>query len=107
MLALPRVQRMFTVEPFAGLGPDFSQVVDQLFNADESATETRAYGVDVREDAEHLYLEAELPGLKKEEIEVTLEKSTLTIAAEHKTEQTSPPTGEWLLRERRTARFNR
>ena len=46
------------------------------------------YGVDVREDADHLYVEAELPGFRKDDVDITLENQTLTIAAERKDETT-------------------
>ena len=32
------------------------------------------YAVDVREDNDHIYVEAELPGFKKDEVDVTLEE---------------------------------
>ena len=66
------------------------------------------YGVDVREDADHLYVEAELPGFKKDEVDITLENQTLTIAAEHKAEKSEGEKGgDFLLRERRYSRFLR
>ena len=67
------------------------------------------YGVDIREDADHFYVEAELPGFKKEEIDVTLENQTLTIAAERRIDnrQGDEKKGELLLHERRYSRFLR
>jgi len=69
------------------------------------------YGVDVREDADHIYVEAEVPGYKKDEIDINLENQTLTISAEHKENHESKPNerekAEWLLRERRYSRFQR
>src|SRR5881396_3010742 len=65
------------------------------------------YGVDIREDADHFYVEAELPGFKKDEVDITLEDQTLTIAAERKAEKTEEKKGELLLNERRYARFLR
>ena len=67
------------------------------------------YGVDIREDNDHFYVEAELPGYKKEEIDITLENQTLTIAAERKFEnkQGDDKKGELLLHERRYSRFLR
>lgn len=106
MATLSRAQRMLPVEPFELLGRDWGRVMNQFLNAEASAG-LPAYGVDVRHDAEHLYVEAELPGFKKDEIEITLEKSLLTITAEHKPEQREAPQGEWLLRERQTSRFSR
>ena len=51
--------------------------------ADNGSTAARLapYGVDVREDADHIYVEAELPGFKKDDVDITLENQTLTIAA--------------------------
>src|SRR5687767_10004368 len=63
------------------------------------------YAVDVREDQDHIYVEAELPGFKKEEIDVTMENQQITIAAERKDENEQK--GEHLLRERRYTRFLR
>ena len=45
-----------------------------------------SYPVDVHEDENHIYVEAEMPGFKKDEIDVTLESGVLTISAERKTE---------------------
>jgi HSP20 family protein len=68
------------------------------------------YGVDVREDADHVYVEAELPGFRKEDVEITLENSVLSISAQ-RTEQSKDKNGadngEWLLRERRFNRVQR
>ena len=67
------------------------------------------YGVDVREDGDHIYVEAELPGFKKEDVDITLENQTLTISAERQEEQNGrrEGKGDWLLRERRYSRFLR
>jgi HSP20 family protein len=66
------------------------------------------YAVDVREDADHIYVEAELPGFKKDEVDITLENQTLTISAERKSEEKKQgDKGELLLHERRYSRFLR
>ena len=65
------------------------------------------YGVDVREDGDHIYVEADLPGFKKEDVDITLENQTLTITAERKDETKQGPKGELLLNERRYRRFQR
>jgi HSP20 family protein len=67
------------------------------------------YGVDVREDADHIYVEADLPGYKKDEVDINIENQTLTILAEHKsqTDEKSPKKGDWLLHERHYSRFQR
>jgi len=68
------------------------------------------YAVDVREDGDHIYVEAELPGFKKDEIDITLENQTLTIAAERRSETKQGgdgKKGDLLLHERRYTRFLR
>ena len=64
------------------------------------------YRVDVREGAEHVYVEAELPGLTKEDIEITLEDGVLTIAGEKKLENEKEREG-FQVRERRYGKFSR
>jgi len=43
--------------------------------------------VDIREDANNYIVEAELPGMKREEIEVELENNVLSIKGERKFER--------------------
>ncbi|MBN1844185.1 MAG: Hsp20/alpha crystallin family protein [Sedimentisphaerales bacterium] len=43
--------------------------------------------LDLYEDDKNLYVEAELPGFQREEIDVTLEERLLQLGAEHKQEQ--------------------
>jgi HSP20 family protein len=45
-----------------------------------------SFVVDVNEDDEHIYIRAELPGLTREDIELTLENGLLTIGGEKKRE---------------------
>ena len=42
--------------------------------------------VDVSEDDEHVYVNAELPGMTREDVELTLENGLLTISGEKKSE---------------------
>ncbi|HSX38100.1 MAG TPA: Hsp20/alpha crystallin family protein [Chlamydiales bacterium] len=44
-------------------------------------------GLSVSEDKKHVYVEAELPGLKANEIEMTFEHGILWIRGEHKEEK--------------------
>src|SRR5207244_3770271 len=89
---------------------EFDTALNRFFGGREMARDGgwAPYGVDVREDADHLYVEAELPGYKKDEVDLTLENQTLTISAEHKEEQKEgQEKGDYLLRERRYSRFLR
>ena len=109
-MALPtRVHR--SADPFELAQHEFDSMLGRLFGnrLSDGGDYLAPYGVDVREDADHIYVEAELPGFKKEEVDINMENSTLTIAAEHKEskEEKSSDKADWLLRERRYSRFQR
>ncbi|HUB27260.1 MAG TPA: Hsp20/alpha crystallin family protein [Tepidisphaeraceae bacterium] len=109
-MALPtRVSRIADYDPIELAQRQFDTVLGRLFGGRELETNGWApYGVDVREDTDHVYVEAELPGFRKEDVEITLENSTLTITAERKDNAKGEgKKGEWLLRERRYSRFVR
>ena len=110
-MALPtRVNRGALLDPADLLTRDFEGMFNRWIGGRENGTQALApYGVDIREDNDHFYVEAELPGYKKEEIDITLENQTLTIAAERRfeTKQDNGGKGELLLHERRYSRFLR
>ena len=113
-MALPtRVQRHMAADPFESAQREFDTALSRFFGGREMTGDGGGgwapYGVDVREDADHIYVEAELPGYKKDEVEITMENQNLTIAAERKAEKTQggEKKGDWLLRERRYTRFLR
>src|SRR5207249_6834393 len=86
-MALPtRVSRGMTIDPFESAQREFDTALNRFFggrDAGDGGQGWAPYAVDVREDADHIYVEADLPGFKKNEIDVTLENQTLTISAEH------------------------
>lgn len=112
-MALPtRVPRTPGYDPLDFVSREFGNVVNRLFNARDlyengGGTMLAPYAVDVREDADHIFVEAELPGFTKDQVDITLENSTLTITAERKHENTEGDGGEFLLKERRYTRFAR
>jgi HSP20 family protein len=63
-------------------------------------SETLPARVDVRESAEAYTIQAELPGVKKDEIHVEIEGNEVTISAE--TQRSTPAEGEKWLRVERT-----
>ena len=114
-MALPtRVSRgIATIDPFEAAQREFDTALSRFFGGREQnggqAGGWAPYAVDVREDADHIYVEADLPGFKKDEVDVTLENQTLTISAEHREERNEGDgnKGDYLLRERRYNRFMR
>lgn len=81
------------------------QAMDRLFDdtvfrpfATYAPAELSRLALDVRSTADALLIEAELPGVKPEEVEITVENGTLTIRAEDRTER-SGEEGDWLVRE--------
>jgi HSP20 family protein len=101
-----RVVRQSNGDPVEAFHREFDTALNRFFGGGDGSTMGWApFGVDVREDADHIYVEAELPGFKKEEVDITLENQTLTISAEHK--ETEEKKGDYLLNERRYQRFLR
>ena len=83
-MALPtRVQR--GTDPLESAQHEFDSMLGRFFGnrfLDNGGSYLAPYGVDVRDHGDHIFVEAELPGFKKEEVDVRVENQTLTIAAE-------------------------
>lgn len=88
---------------------EVDRVFDRFFNP--SATRGLAVwapAVDVRETNDELHVTAELPGLRPEDVNVTVENGVLTISGEKKQEvQEGKEEGDYYLLERRYGRFER
>lgn len=98
-----------------------SRDVDRLFN--QALTPVcRAMPVDIREEGDTLVLEAEVPGARQEDLNISVENGTLTIAVErtstsnghsHNGGQAASEAGEqatdgkYFLRERRPSNASR
>jgi HSP20 family protein len=110
-MALPTRVNRGMADPFEAAQREFDTALNRFFGGREANGGNGGwapYGVDVREDGDHLYVEAELPGFRKDEVDITLENQTLTIAAERKSEKSEGEKGgDYLLRERRYSRFLR
>jgi len=104
-MALPTRVPQGYVDPAEFAQRDFSAMLNRFFNGPQDGGRLAPYSVDVREDADHIYVEAELPGFKKDEVNITLENQTLAIAAERNEVQEKQ--GDLLLHERRYSRFLR
>lgn len=110
-MALPtRVYRGSTMDPYDAVQREFDNMLGRWIGSGQGDGGERLapYAVDVREDGDHFYVEAELPGFRKEDVDVTLENQQLTISAERRDEQKKDgPKGDLLLHERRFSRFLR
>jgi HSP20 family protein len=88
---------------------EMDRVFDRFFN--QPVTQGLAVwapAVDVRETNDELHVSAELPGLKPEDVSVTVENGVLTISGEKKQEvQEGKEEGDYYLFERRYGRFER
>lgn len=86
---------------------DFDRLFDRFFTRgpwEDLGEITGQYPVDISEDDNSLYVEAELPGFKREEIDVTLEQGVLRISAERKAQEAK---GQRHLTERQFTRVER
>jgi HSP20 family protein len=101
-----RVARQNNGDSIEAFHREFDTALGRIFGGGDGGNLRWApFGVYVREDADHIYVEAELPGFKKDDVDITLENQTLTISAERKEEQENK--GDYLLNERRYQRFLR
>jgi HSP20 family protein len=81
------------------------QAMDRLFDdtvfrpfTPYAPSEFSRLPLDVRTTPDALLVEAELPGMKPEDVEITVENGTLTIRAEDRTQRTEEQ-GDWIVRE--------
>jgi len=109
-MALPtRVNRGQT-DPMELAQREFDSMLNRFLGGREMATGggyLASFPVDVREDNDHIYVDAELPGFNKEDVDITLENQTLTITAEKKKERKEGDGRGYLLHERIAERCQR
>ena len=66
-----------------------------------------AFRTDITEKDGKYILEADLPGFKKEDISVDIDKDCLTISAEHKSEENEEDANSYIRRERSYGSYSR
>lgn len=114
-MALPtKVSRGITPDPLTDMQREFDTMLNRFFGGNGTPQTTNGrrsapYAVDVHEDENHLYFEVELPGFKKDDLDITVDNNVLAISAERKTEerQGDESKRETLLNERRYTYFSR
>ena len=95
----------FCPEPVSSL-TRWPRDLDDLFDWARLTPTGVGFRVDVREDGDDLLVEAEVPGLSKDDIEITVEDGVLTVAGEHK-DATEQKDVHYHVRERRYGRVSR
>ncbi len=63
--------------------------------------------VDIHETDKGYALKADFPGLKKEDISITVDSNVLTLSAEHKEEKEQKEKGRVIRQERRYGKYTR
>ena len=98
---------MFGMIPFErhenNLFDAFDNFERNFFGSTSSAVTFRT---DIRDEGDRFVLEAELPGFRKEDIQLHLKDGILTITAQHG-ESTEQKEGGYIRRERRYGSFQR
>lgn len=102
MAVSPTYNRL-PADPFGLL----DQVFGQGGGARSAGNLMRAPETDVVETEREIRVIVEMPGLKRENIEVDVENNVLTIRGEKKEERTEGEQGKWHLAERRYGTFAR
>jgi HSP20 family protein len=89
------------------------QAMDRLFDDDirpsrwlSGGLDGPALPLDVTTDADHLTIEAALPGIRPEDVDITVENGTVTISGKT-TEERKAEEGSYVLQEIRRGSFSR
>lgn len=90
---------------------DIDKMFDNFFAPSHLSAEVPegyyAPRVDIKDKGDHYEISAELPGVKKEDLQVHVEDGVLKIEASHKEESSEEKDGVVIRKERRTGRFMR
>lgn len=88
---------------------DIRREMDRLFDQTlpTYGDSVLSWPAEVYETAEELRFVLEAPGMKAEDIDLTIENNVLTVSGEKKAEQVREGEGEFRLMERRYGRFER
>lgn len=86
--------------------------LDKVFFGDpffsNATTAVAAFGTDVTDEGDHYQLTADLPGFKKDDIEINVEDGILTISAERNEEtEDKDKKGRYIRRERTYGSYKR
>ena len=103
MNLIPRNQ----ISDFDSLFDDFFTGFPVLMGKSDMARSLAGMRVDIHEDENGYEITAELPGVKKEDISVTLKNDILTISASRETESEKKKKGKVIRKERSSGSYTR
>lgn len=83
----------------------FNNMISDIFDDVMDFTD-RSFRADIKEKEDEYLIEAEMPGMNKEDIELEIDDNYLTITADHK-EETEEKGENYIRRERRQGRYTR
>ena len=112
----PDVWNLYPIRRLTSLREEVDNLFNMAFGGSKDSNEETGQesqspedwipAVDVYEDKDNLLVTAELPGLKKEDIEISLHEGFLNLAGERKQEEKREGTELYRV-ERRVGRFHR
>jgi HSP20 family protein len=93
--------------PSVRLGNPLSMLRDDFLRPFFYGEAPTAFRVDVRDEGEVYVMEAELPGVERENIRIDVDDGILTISAEWKSVDQGGKSGDYVVNERRAGRVQR
>jgi len=104
---MAKLARWNPIKEVLDLRDDFDRFIDRFFSKDFEIWEgQREFNVDIYEDADNVVIKAEIPGVNKEDISVSLTDDTVTISGK-KTEEKKIEKENYYRKEIRTGSFSR
>ena len=104
----PRMMRPSPIRDMDHVQTEFDRLFDWAFGGTENGGWSRPLvpALDVVEEQNRYLVRAELPGLSKDDIEITYQDGILTLKGEKK-ETTHDPSARYFVRERFEGKFGR
>lgn len=82
------------------------RLFDEMFEGALCQNGVGALPVDIRQEGDKWVIEAEVPGIARDDLNITVENGVLTIGGKY-AEETKNENAEYHVRERRTGEFSR
>ena len=101
---------MYTMLPFHHMSRTFNDLFDEMERSmipAQPSGRLPAFRTDIKDQGDHYLLEADLPGFRKEDIDLHLEDNVLTITAKHQETAENKQDGKYICRERRVGSYAR